>query len=292
MGASPEIRSDGFVIEATLSGRLREFVGRCTRDLSLQLQDCEAITFAANYRGFVHQFDTGFGPHERPEVSDRGVGFTPETLRDGSLGSHVIFPRMTLQAFDGKISGLSINEARNVIAHELAHADEHRRTALAFRDEILGLHGPSPDGLHVGRKAIWNEYYVCRTVASVNPGTLTLLEQSVRETMSDFGNACSTAWSRVAAGDDRERVKDNLISAGIRFLQTAAQLLGHVDGLGLGPLQTCQALQLHLANEQMEETFFQLHTVLKALWNAYPTWSGLEELQPIMVVLHERLKKA
>lgn len=115
MGASPEIRSDGFVIEPTLAGRLREFVGRCTRDLSLQLQGCEAITFAANYRGFVHQFDTGFGPHERPEVSDRGVGFTPETLRDGSLGSHVIFPRMTLQAFDGKISGLSINEARNVI---------------------------------------------------------------------------------------------------------------------------------------------------------------------------------
>ena len=291
MGVTPQLCFVDFSIDVELEERFREFVALCGQNFALQLQDCEAITVAIDYQGFVKRFVTGFGAHDRPSVSERGVGFAPETLRKGELGSHLIFPKMTLDAFDGKVSALSVAEARNIIAHELAHADEHRRTALAFREEVLKLHAPGPDSLHVGRKAVWNEYYVCRTVASVNPGTLTLLEESLREMISEFGNACSTARSLVAAGQDLERVKGHLISVGIRFLMTAAQLLGHVDGLAIMPFQACPTLRSALMSERMEDIFLELHKALASLWTAYPSWSSFEDLQTIIKALHQRLAK-
>jgi hypothetical protein len=83
MAASLEIRADGFVIDEGLLERLRLFVADSQQLLSLQLQDCEAITIASDYSGFVRNFDTGFGPHEQPEVSERALAILPELGRLG-----------------------------------------------------------------------------------------------------------------------------------------------------------------------------------------------------------------
>jgi hypothetical protein len=289
MAASPEIQADGFVIEEALLKSLRLFIADWQQQLSLQLQDCEAITVASDYFGFVSNFDTGFGPHERPEVSERGVGFAPETLRSGKLGSHVILPRTTIEAFDGRNPELSASEARNVIVHELAHADEHRRTAEAFRDEVLALHSVDSDGIQIGRKAVWNEYYACRTVAKVNPSTVTLLERSVKQTVEEFGNDCSAARQRVAVAQNRERVESELWSSAFRFFLDAARLLGHLDGLELDLASECPAANDYLSQEQMAEAFGQLHETLRSLWDLYPAWAGLEELKTIPQIINFRL---
>ncbi len=289
MAALPEIRADGFVMEEDLLARLRLFVAGWQQQLLLQLEDCEAITIASDYSGFVRNFDTGFGPHEQPEVSDRGVGFAPETLRSGKLGSHVIFPRTTMDAFDGKSAELSADEARNVIVHELAHADEHRRTAQAFRDEVLALHSADTDGIQVGRKAVWSEYYVCRTVAKVNPGTVTLLERSVKQTIEEFGNDCATARQRIIATGNRERVTSDLWSSAFRFFLDAARLLGHMDGLELELADQVPAVKDYLSQERMTETFGRLYDALKRLWLSYPNWAGLAELDTITQIINLRL---
>lgn len=291
MAASPEIRTDGFVINEDLLERLQRFVAGWQQLLALQLQDCEAITIASDYSGFVRNFDTGFGPHEQAEVSERGVGFAPETLRSGKLGSHVIFPRTTIDAFDGKSAELSADEAGNVIVHELAHADEHRRTAQAFRDEVLALHSADAGGIQVGRKAVWNEYYVCRTVAKVNPGTVTLLERSVKQTIEGFGNDCSTARQRVAATGNPGRVTSDLWSSAFRFFLDAAKLLGHLDGLGLKLAEQCPVVEEYLSQERMKETFEQLHDALRKLWQCYPNWEGLGDLDTIAQTINLRLSK-
>lgn len=288
MAALPEIR---FVIDEGLLEKLRLFVADSQQLLSLQLQDCEAITIASDYSGFVRNFDTGFGPHEQPEVSERGAGFTPETLRSGKLGSHIIFPRTTIDAFDGKSAELSAAEARNVIAHELAHADEHHRTGQAFTDEVLALHSADADGIQVGRKAVWNEYYVCRTVAKVNPGTITLLERSVKQTVEEFGNDCLTARQRVTATGNRERVTSDLWSSAFRFFLDAARLLGHLDGLELKLADQVPAVQDYLSQEGMTDTFEQLHDALRRLWQSYPNWAGLGDLDSIAQIINLRLSK-
>ncbi len=291
MGASPEIRADGFVIDEGLLERLQQFVAHWQLLLSLQLQDCEAITFASDYSGFVRNFDTGFGPHEQPEVSERGVGFTPETLRSEKSGSHIILPRKTIDAFHGNSTELSAAEAQNVIVHELAHADEHRRTGQAFRNEVLALHSAETDGIQIGCKAVWNEYYVCRTVAKVNPETVTILELSVKQTIEEFGNDCSTARQRVTATGNRERVTSDLWSSAFRFFLDAARLLGHLDGLELKIAEKAPAVEDYLSQERMKETFEQLHDALRALWQSYPNWVGFRDLDRIAQIINSRLSK-
>ncbi len=291
MAASPAIRPDGFDIDEDLLERLCLFVAGWQQKLSLQLQDCEAITIASDYAGFVRNFDTGFGPHEQPEVSERGAGFAPETLRSGKLGSHVIFPRTTIDAFEGKSAELSADDARNVIVHELAHADEHHRTAQAFRDEVLALHSAPTDRIHVGRKAVWSEYYVCRTVAKVHPGTVTLLERSAKQTIGEFGSDCSTAPQRVAAIGNRGQINSDLWSSAFRFFQDAARLLGHLDGLGQKLADRCPAIEEYLSQEGMTGTFVQLHDALRTLRQSYPDWGSLGDLNTITQIINLRLSK-
>ena len=291
MAFLPEIRADGFILDEDLLETLRSFVVHWQQLLSLQLQDCEAITIASDYPGFVRLFNTGFGPHEKPEVSERGAGFAPETLRSEKLGSHVIFPRLTIDAFAGKVAGFSADDARNVVVHELAHADEHCRTAQAFRDEVLALHSSDTDGIQVGRKAVWNEYYVCRTVAQVNPGIVTLLEQSLKQTIKEFGNDCSTARQRRIATGNYERVASDLWSSALRFFQDAARLLGHLDGLSLRLAEQCPAVEEYLSEERMTEAFEDLHDAIRKLWQCYPNWGSLRDLDIIAQIIDNRLRK-
>lgn len=90
-GALP-IRIADFAIDEAVVQAIRDCVREATASFALELDTLEAISIAEDYRNFTNQFDTGFGPQDRVEVSDTGVGVTPEVLRHGHVLSHVIVP--------------------------------------------------------------------------------------------------------------------------------------------------------------------------------------------------------
>lgn len=291
MGASAlPINVADSTIDQSVIKALRSYVQEISERFALELDTLEGITIADNFRGFTNEFDTGFGPQDRPDVSELAVGVTPQVLRDGQLRSHVILPRLILTAFLRQDQSEARKDARYTIAHELAHADEQCRAGKQFAAELIELH-ITPDPLKVGRRAVWSEYYVCRNVAAADPAMLSILEEVLVRSTEEFTNDCPTARARIAASNDRAGVHGRLCTTAFRFFIDAARLLGQLDGLGIELKTTCRIAPAYLADAKLTSTFEDLHAKLKLLWDSFPNWSGLDDLQSIIVVIDMVLKR-
>jgi hypothetical protein len=278
-----------FTPDETVVQDLREYIQRTAKGFGLDLGGLEGISIAENMRAFTRGFDTGFGTKEQPDISESAVGFTPEVLRDGRLGSHVILSRSIITAFAPQQGSQLKDEARYTIAHELAHADEHHRSGSQFGGELLELHR-SPNEFQVGRRAVWGEYYACRKVAPAFPGILPSIEEVLVRSSEEFGNDCAAVRARLAACKDKERVHGDLCSSAFRFFIAAARLLGHLDGLENQFKAACRTAPVYLDDAKLTSTFEDLHSKLKLLWDSFPNWSSLNELQSILVAMDTKLK--
>lgn len=276
---------DDFFIQA-----LRSYVQEVSETFALKLDTLEGISIAENFRGFTNGFDTGFGPQDRLDVSELAAGVTPQVLRDGQLGSHVILRRSRINLFGRREQSEPRNEARYTIAHELAHADEHCRAGKQFAEQLVQLH-MTPDPFQVGRRAVWSEYYVCRKIASTHPAMLSTLQELLVRSTEEFGNDCATARARIAASNDKAGIHGRLCGTAFRVFSDASRLLGHVDGLGNGFKTACPIAVTYIEDAKLTSTFEDLHSKLKVLWDSFPNWSDLNDLQPILVVIDAALKK-
>lgn len=183
---------------------LDECVAAAKNTFQLVLDDCEGISVAADFVAFSERFDTGFGDHDRIKASENAVGVTPETLRRGKLGSHVILPKKITDQLLSAPGSRARAEARYTVLHELAHAHEHRIRATYFAQQTVALH-QKPDALAVARRAIWSEYYVCRKVAQADPSLTRTLEESLTQSTDEFGNDCATARMRLRATNNPDK---------------------------------------------------------------------------------------
>ena len=121
---------------------------------SFQLSTVEQVTVAADYAQFVLDFDTGFRPREAisaTEGDNKGVGITPEVLRNGVLGSHIIFSQDI--AFPlAYTAGQDLHlHAVYALTHEAAHAEEHLIAFTDYRPQIISLHMQPDFYLVLGR---------------------------------------------------------------------------------------------------------------------------------------------
>lgn len=227
---APPIKCEGFSPEQSFVESIQLFIADAARQFDLNLQDLEAVTIAEDYKTALGAFDTGFGPQEKIPVS-RGsgvcIGMTPEVFRAGRLRSHVILPHQIAKGLL-QADGQSKNEARYAVTHELAHVDEHHKSATCFSADIIKLHH-SPDRRTVGKRTIWSEYYVCRKVAAVHPGMSTSLEELFVRAHEELEYRVEVAKAHIAGGTGAEIERDNVIDPILNCLIAAARLLGHLE---------------------------------------------------------------
>jgi hypothetical protein len=149
----------------------------------------------------------------------------------------------------------------------------------------------TPDPFQVGRRAVWSEYYVCRKVASAHPAILCTLEELLVRPTEEFSNDCATARARIAASNDKAGVHGRLCSTAFRVFSDAARLLGHANGLGNEFKKACPIADAYIEDAKLTSTFEDVHSKLKVLWDSFPNWSDLDDLQPILDVIDAALKK-
>jgi hypothetical protein len=279
-----------FTTDESVVQALRSYVQDVSQRFALELDTLEGISGADDFRGYANKFQTGFGPQDRPDVSDFAVGFTPEVLRDGRLGSHVILQRSIIAAFGRQDKSEPRERALYTVAHELAHADEHHRSGKQFAAQLIELH-MRPNPFQIGRRAVWSEYYVCRKVAFADPAGLSTLEELLVRSTEEFSNDCASARARIAASNDKAGVHGRLCSSAFRFFIDAARLLGHLDGLGAEFKTACRIAPVYLDDAELASSLEDLHSKLNVLWESFPNWSGLDDLQSILVVIDTVLKR-
>jgi hypothetical protein len=282
---STQILFDGFQPQSGDSEAISSFVSACKTEFALALYALNSVTFVAEFSAFCQNFDTGFGTNDPPDPSELAVGITPELLVQGELRSQIILPASVAERFRRPRSMQDRTETNYILAHELAHADEHYRRGQAFSAEVIDSH-LNPNPLKLGARATWSEYYVCRKVAKVSPSMSQPMGETLIRATEEFGNLCSTAPERIRYVPDKDRLKGELISSGIRFLIAAARLLGHMDGLGKALNEECPSALLYIRDENLASTLREMHEVLRALWVAFPKWESLAVLDSILVPLN------
>jgi hypothetical protein len=285
---STQILFDGFQPQTGDSEAISSFVSACKTEFSLALDALISVAFVADFSAFCQNFDDGFGANDPPDPSDLAVGITPELLVEGELRSQVILPASVAERFRRPHSTQDRLEANYILAHELAHADEHYRRGHAFGAEVIDSH-VNPNPLRLGARATWSEYYVCWKVAKVSPPISQPMGETLIRATEEFGSLCSTAPERIRYVRDKDRLKGELISSGIRFQIAAARLLGHMDGLGKDLNEECPSVLVYICDENLTSAFGQMHEVLRMLWGTFPKWQSLAALDSILVPLNTHL---
>jgi hypothetical protein len=279
-----------FTIDESSVQSLRSYVQEVARSFELKLDTLEGLSIANDFRGFTREFDTGFGPQDRPDVSDHAVGVTLQMLRKEQLGSHIILAGPSISAFGDQEQSVKRDEARYIITHELGHADEQHRLGERFAEQLIELH-MKPNPFLVGRLAVWSEYYVCRKVASAYSAMSSAMEELLVRSTEEFNHDCLSARARVATSNDKAAIHGSLCSSAFRFFTVAARLLGHLDGLGNEFKMTCRIAPVYLEDAKLTSTLEDLHSRLELLWDSFPNWSHLDDLQSILVAIDTTLRK-
>lgn len=214
---------------------------------------------------------------------NEGMGMTPIVLRAGLLKSHVLLPRRiadTAVTRDGSTAG---DDARYVVAHELAHSDDHKRAADRFRDEVMEMIS-SQNKIDIGCRAIWSEYYVCRRTARQHPTILSKLEEAVVRAFESFDADAEIAKHKAKAGDFEEG-QAHVIGAGLNLFITVARLLGHLDGTGRSFDQHCKIAKEYLPTCIKSTDLEDLRQTLSSLWVRRNEWKSLSETKTVWIHL-------
>jgi hypothetical protein len=116
------------------------------------------------------------------------------------------------------------------------------------------------------------------------------MEETLVRSTEEFSNACTTVRARIAASNDKARVHGDLCSSAFRFFIDAARLLGHLDGMGHEFTTACPIVRVYFTDAKLIASFQDLHGKLQILWDRFPNWSGLDDLQPILATIDAVLK--
>lgn len=271
-------------LDSELIDCMQKFIAIAADTMHLDLSALEGVTIANDFDFFLEQFDLGFGTKDKLS-SSKGmavcVGITPEVLRNGKLWSHVILPRQIAIKLKNADGSKGKAEVQYIVSHELAHADEHARSARALSEEIIALHR-MPEMFKVANRAIWGDYYACRTAARAGPMMTAIFAEMLHTSHAAMLDAIEPIKAQLHRDNDLTAAQSKAINLAIGLFVSLARLLGHLDGLQSSIRVATPTIHTLMQSHQDEaEVLTRLHRTLQDSWGSFPEWHGLQALHGI-----------
>lgn len=269
--------------DAADANRLAEAVFAIVRAVSRieRLDRLDGITFAHDYAAALRELDRGFEATSalttRSDGVGTGVAMAPAVLRSGVIKKHIVMRGGIAWGLLSEDEALR-SQSMYILVFELMHVAHLQLVDEALPDTVLRpLRSPYEAILNAHVGGAPEAYFAARQTAPLFPGRM----QELSKVACD---ALERAWELIAVQRRRYADDRNLDAlAGLAltelgsFIQFAAELFGHCDGLGEDGAQARSALLSALRQRGLDRWGLRLHEELRRLCERCGKWGSYDE---------------
>lgn len=263
------------VISDALSGLLGEAAW------TMPLDRLDGITIADDYEGALATLDRGklgIGA-ARSRQDDKAVGIaqTPNVMRDGILKSHIVMVGFIARNL---LSDVEEDRARAeyVVANQLAHVG----FTQIFDEALPGVLLSAVDGLdgllQSCTYSAWNAYFAGRAAAPFGgPHRFEDEQYVVLTALEELFTEVPKARASYRWHGDMDRFLEEILPRVRFFLEHAAGLLGHADGVDQDVFVQAPQLAEELEKRQLKAWYADFRRDLAFLWDRRGRWESYAE---------------
>jgi hypothetical protein len=249
-----------------------------TEEHSFRLASLEELTVASDYNEFLVDFDTGFRPREMISATtgeNSGMGMTPEVLRKGVLGSHLILSRdIAFPLAHAARQGFHL-DAVYTLTHEAAHAEEHLISAEDYGPQIISLHA-TPDFYLVFGRSCWGEYHASKRAAFSHPEMGATLAEMFLIPINRLESELGEAGSAFKSSSDKQALSVTVTRTCTNLFIHFSRLSGHFDGLGTETPEHLNSNPAFIKRPHLLKHFLDLRRSLRIAHEKIGGWGSLE----------------
>jgi len=262
----------------------------------LNLERLDGVTVAYDYKAALAGIQRGANcSQELAATNDRfavGVAMAVPVLRDGKPKSHLVL--------DAALVGLLRDQdnpdhqlAVGLLAHEAAHVHDLLMQDRAFPGFIMQRSVGYREGILLQiANPCWNEYAACRLSARFEYGKqLEWFGETFCEFAEEAKERSNEYIRQYRRRGDLNILVPQIVAEYGGVLKYAAYLLGHLDGLGLSISKDApKAHELVNRKTYFTTIFVRFAACLRAMWETYGHWSGLEVFGPLKEIADDLLR--
>jgi hypothetical protein len=264
-------------------------------DSGIKLDNLKHIFVPKDYTNELIDFQRKHGLKEGHTSNEMGLGFamTLPIKNEDNTKEYVIFIRpeimVALCSFNGKVLNTKAQQlAQNLIYHELCHVSD-----MNYQDEIFERKESEQldilsQILYRTSLFIWEEYYAYRKAASLFPPSDLYIDHFF-ETITWVEEETIKLIQKFDQDQDMDSFMQKFCEITGFLFRTAAGLHGNLKGIPTSDEQDREKLLAlicdEISNSYFLNTFKELGENLDKLFNSYPKWNGLMELEHINKII-------
>ncbi len=261
------------------------------RELGYDLSSLRRIILADDYAATLDEVRTGqaFGGPLRATVEDYAVGVAMALPVAGENGASAMVLVVNAKVACSILGGDRdhVRTIAGLFIHELAHVHDHGiKSAVMARDLATRRHDQKEAALFATAEQAWGEYCACRLSVLVDPAQASHHADIFRAAITTAPNKIRLEISEYSG--DVERLWSVAHTQVHWMFQSAAYLLGCLDGLDATLADLAPDVEIAVANSQFAVAWSDMQEALRAMWQKYPIeWEviGVDVYQQLMDIV-------
>lgn len=266
--------------------RVTRLIDDICATLGFGLLGLEGITIAHNYRAALASLDRGLTIENvltpTHDGVSRGSAMAPLVLREGKVLSHIMLSAGVLDMLDEEpMDGIS---GKYVIAHELAHVEDHDARDEILPNTLLRPVDKARDAavLFSVAEKIWTEYVACCLSAPIYPDQARLFESNVVNVLKPAKQLIISAIVKLHLDKDWRAAYETVYGISSRVLRHTAYLVGHAAGLDKPIKEIAPVAWAVLeSNGWLFPWIDKLENTLADMLASFHQWTGMEAFGPL-----------